>query len=239
MRETAYKTLERIALVEDDGHRRVALREALLENNNLAIIVQRCYHPNYNFSLPLGPLPDNVARKSHHDEAGPFYTSLRKWDVFRIPEEIPANANIKKHVIESQFIDLYEAISTGDAELLIGIKDKKLPWDTLNATFVVNAVPELFPPSFRPSETGRVIQTVLVPKSENIPVTTLITQADALDEFKPEPIVGSSKKDTCRKIMENNPGLARKDYLKLFEAQGVSLATGGLYYQELKKKIAA
>lgn len=224
IRETAYKTFNRVAKIVDPKERKAALRQILNENNNLAIVLQRCYHPNYNFRVIKGPVPDTIAKKSNHDEHGPFYNSIRFWDKFRVTEELAndptkANlANMAKHVVERHFLDLYEAVANDDAELLVGIKDKKLPWEELNAEFVVDAIPELFPPSFRPGETYDPVQAAI--------------QAQATTKSN-TPTVATTKKGFARQLMELNPGLGRQDYIKLFMANGISKVTATQYYQEL------
>lgn len=220
IKETAYESLERIANIEDDAVRAQALRDNLASNNALAIVVQRTYHPNYNFDLPEGPLPESVAKKSGHDEYGPFYTSIKKWDILRRNSEY-VGPHINRTNKETQFIALYEGVSDKDADLLIAIKDKRLPWGTLDRDFVVDTLPELFPCSFRSSDQEKATQS--------FSIAGLSAQAST----------GESKKDTCKRIMRENPGLARKDYIRLFEEVGISKATGGLYYQSLKDVVNA
>lgn len=213
-RETTYQKLATVADIKDYDQRKAALRELATADNVVAIVVQRCYHPNYNWSLPKGPMPEPIFKKSGHSEPGPFLQSIKKWNVYRIPEEDPFNSNIKKGVIEMQFMTLYEAVASDDADLLVAVKDKQLPWETLNLDFVVDALPELFPPSFRKEDTEKA----------NDPVITTKTKG--------------SKKDQCVEIMQNNPGLSRKDYLELFITQlEMKKSTASMYYQELKDKV--
>lgn len=237
-RETAYSTLKKINDIQDYEQRKHALRQELIQNNVLAIVVQRTYHPNYNFTLPVGPLPNEVAKKSNHNEAGPFYNSLKKWYIFRPENECVEAAGIKQTIKEAQFIDLYESVATDDADLLIGVKDKKLPFDNLSAEFVTEAIPELFPEGFQP---------VVREEVENIPVKTfpadttmdtiLKTQRELVAEYKLDYTTDPrSKKEICLDIMQRNPDLTRKEYLKLFEEVGVAKTTGALYYQTLKNK---
>lgn len=220
IRETAYESLERVAKIKDLDQRKKAFRDLLISNNSLAIVVQRTYHPEYNFILPKGDLPDTIAKKSNHDEGGPFYQSMRKWDIFRPVSEVPTNANLKKHVVESQFVDLYEAVSTLDSDLLIAVKDKKLPWASLDAEFVVQTIPELFPAGFRPGDKTR--------GNINHDEGTTIRPTNM------DKIPTQSKREQCLWIIQSNPGLKRKEYIELFERIGVSKSTAGLYYQQLK-----
>lgn len=214
--KTAYETLEDIAAIVDAVERKQSLRKLFTQNRGLATAVQRCYHPEYTWDLPPGELPDTVAKKSRHDESGPFYHSIKRWHIFRPASEVPTNGAIKKHLREQQFISLYEGVADRDADLLIAIKDKKLPWETLNAEFVVDAVPELFPSTFRPGSEDA---------TDYKPVQTAPTIQQK---------VGETKVDACKRIMQENPGITRKEYLELFEEIGISKITGAQYYQRLK-----
>lgn len=220
-KHTTYSRLEAVALIEDKEARKVAFRKLLEEDNMIAIVVQRVYHPNYNWRLPAGPMPA-IAVKSNHYERGPFIQSIRRWDNFRVPEEIPFNYNLKASNVETQFIALYESVASDDADLLIAVKDKKLPWDSLDLDFVMEVVPELFPHSFR-TESPEI-------KTEASSSTTIT------DNSKTEST--GSKKDQCFEIMQSNPGLARKEYIKIFQEKvGIAKATASVYYQDLKDKV--
>lgn len=229
-KETTFNKLKVIADIEDAVSRKEALRQALISDNVLAIVVQRTYHPNYNFDLPKESIPTTV-RKSNHDEPGPFLQSLKKWDILRVAEEVPYNSGIARHIKETQFANLYEAVASEDADLLVGVKDKKLPWDSLNVEFVVDAIPELFPDSFRPNTTDKV---------DAKPVDKVVTTTEAAPasefEIQLDPSKGSTKQQ-CLWIMQNNPGLKRKEYLELFKKLGIKQATAAIYYQDLKDKV--
>jgi hypothetical protein len=54
------------------------------------------------------------------------------------------NTNLTQLKRESMFIDLLQSIAPEDAELLIAIKEKKLPFDGLTAETVLKAFPGLF-----------------------------------------------------------------------------------------------
>ena len=75
-KKTVYEQLNNVAVIVDPEQRKAALRQLLTSDNTIAIIIQRAYHPNYNFSLPPGPLPETIAKKSNHDERGPLQSSL-------------------------------------------------------------------------------------------------------------------------------------------------------------------
>lgn len=212
-KETAYATLKRIASIEDEDQRKSTLRNECANNNLLAIILQRCYHPNYNFNLPKGPIPPNIAKKSNHDEMGSFYRNLRRWDLFRIPNEVPSNSNLKSNVVEAQFIDLYESVASDDADLLVAIKDKELPWPELNKEFVTASLPELFPSSFRMENT----QTSTITVTQNT---------------KPE----KSKREICNETFRSDPNITRGEFIKKVQALAdISKTTASQYFYEFKK----
>lgn len=213
--KTAYEALEEIANIVDPVERKRVLRATFIKNRGLATIVQRCYHPDYNWDLFPGGLPETIAKKSGHREPGPLYHSMRRWGLFQHPSEVPTNGTIKKSIREAQFISLYESVSSSDADILIAVKDKKLPWETLSVEFVVDAVPELFPSSFRAD-------------SANAPSE----KPAHARQF--QYIEGETKVDMCKRLMQENPGLIRKNYLELFEEHGISKVTGAQYYQRLK-----
>ena len=139
-KETAFRTLERIAKIKSTVDRTAALREALANNRPLTILVQYTYHPDIKWKLPDGDLPDTIAKKSDHDEYAPLYQWVKKMYQFR------DNFNMNQAKREGNFIACYESVAREDVEVLIGVKDKKLPWRNLGADFVMSAVPELFPP---------------------------------------------------------------------------------------------
>lgn len=210
-KETSYETLKRVSDIVDYKERQKAFVACLQQNPHLAVVVHRTYHPGYNWDLPEGEIPGS--RASNHDEAGPFLQCIRSMDRFRITSESIQYKHLSQKLKLEQYITLYESVSTGDALLLNGIKDKKLPFDNLDLEFVVDTLPHLFPPSFR-------------------------KQVKIQDNKEPsqEP-TSKSKVEICREIMQNNPGLTRKEHLALFEEQGISKVTGVQYYQRIKKEI--
>lgn len=211
---TAGEVLEEISKIEDNEERATALRTVLANNNPLAIIVQRIYHPDYVWDLPEGEVPGHLINYSGHDEPGPMYNSLRRWNNFRV------GSGLKKHLLEAQFMNLLETVSTKDVVILIAVKDKSLPWETLNRDFVVATLPELFPANFR------------VEGSDQATVQDTKTEEPVVSDDRP-------KKEICEEIMRNNPGLSRKEYIEKFMAEGVKQSTAALYYQLLKDTVNA
>jgi hypothetical protein len=57
------------------------------------------------------------------------------------------SAPAKREVKQQLWAGLLNDVAGKDADLLLAIKNKKLPWKTLNRAFVVKTCPELFPAS--------------------------------------------------------------------------------------------
>jgi hypothetical protein len=214
--DTIYQQLLRVAVIEDDNERATALRDLLATNRSAAIVVQRVYHPNYNFLVS----PDVVASvaSSNHDSAGPLLQSLKQWYLMRPAHEVPMNHGLSQKVRDDAYANAFSAVATDDSELLLAVINKKLPWDSLNQDFVGVTVPEMFPDGFRTEVGGNSAATV-IQAAINTPQLTV--------------------KQQCADIMRANPGLKRKDYLEKFKEIGVKDSTAGLYYQELKDVINA
>lgn len=146
IRESAFRTLEKVAQIKTKQERIDALREVCAERPALAMAIQYAYHPDVQFDLPEGPLPENIFKPATHDEFGNFYQNVKKLRNYFTTSPVPRR---KK---EMNFVVLCETICAIDLPLLMGIKDKKLPWRTLNKSFCVKALPELFPNNMKVEE---------------------------------------------------------------------------------------
>lgn len=139
-RETAYTSFDRVAKIADKAERRLALRTLLIEQPALAKVVQYTYHPDVQFDVSGGELSPRLYKPSNHGDHGVFYTNIRKLVNFH------PNSPGDRQKKDQMFADLASQLAADDVGLLLGIRDKKLPWKTLNQPFVTRAVPELFPP---------------------------------------------------------------------------------------------
>jgi len=216
---TAFETLDKISKIEDYEERKKAVRDLCFKDNSYAIIIQRCYHPEYSFDLPKGPIPENIVGKTNHDSPGPFFTSLKYW-IGMTPK-----SSYAKHIKEKIFLDLYASVSPGDADLLVGIKDKKLPWENLSKEFIFEAIPELFP-------------GYEIPKVEEEIKTEIKPQPQPKKESKPRFQEGPSKKSLAREIFKAHFNVkTRKEILNLMTNEiDIKLATAEMYYQQFRKE---
>lgn len=113
----------------------------LLQHDSPAIhtILKCVYDPNIKFLLPKGKAPYKPTEFDRQE--GRLYSEIRKMYLF-IEGGNPNLAQIKREQI---FIDLLESIDKQDAELLVAVKDKKLPFKNINRNLVEKTYPGLIP----------------------------------------------------------------------------------------------
>lgn len=133
---SAYTTLDKIANIKSKPERREALRKELESNAPLATYIQYVYHPDVVFDLPEGEPPFKAAT---HDDYAAFYRNVKKLVNFSVGSPVTRKRK------ELLWQGLMEMVTALDAPLLTAVKDKRLPWRTLNKKFVVHAIPELYP----------------------------------------------------------------------------------------------
>jgi len=117
---------------------------ALLQQNAsdpLLIILKYAFDPALKFVLPEGAPPYKPCE--FLDQEARLYSELRRLYLF----VEGGNPNLTKVKREFLFIQLIESIDKGDAELLVAVKDKKLPYKGLTASVVKKAFPNLIPES--------------------------------------------------------------------------------------------
>lgn len=114
--------------------------KCLKANDDQAIltILAYCFDPKIKWLLPEGMPPYTPC--SFPNIEGMLYSEVRRLYLFLEG----GNTNLTQLKRESMFIDLLQSIAPEDAELLIAIKEKKLPFDGLTAETVLKAFPGLF-----------------------------------------------------------------------------------------------
>lgn len=110
----------------------------LRENNSIPLltVLQTALDPRYVWSLPEGPVP--YTPSAHPDGYGTLYQEAKRFYLF-IEGMHPT---LKQTRREQLFIGLLESLEPKDAELLVMIKDKKLP-KGLDAKIINEAFPGL------------------------------------------------------------------------------------------------
>jgi len=115
-------------------------RVRLLQENNsapLQTILKYAFDPTIKFLLPTGPAPFKATEAI--DQEGRLLQELRRLYLF----VEGGNPNLTKVKREMLFLQLLESIDSKDAELLVAVKDKKLPFKNINEKIVRQAFPGL------------------------------------------------------------------------------------------------
>lgn len=109
-------------------------------NNALKAVLQAAFDERIVFELPEGEPP---YKKSEDmiDNTGGLYQEFRKFYIFTKNKR---SANIKQMKREMVFIQVLESVHPKDAELVIAMKDKKIPYKGITKKLVQEAYGEDF-----------------------------------------------------------------------------------------------
>ena len=113
--------------------------KCLRANNHAAIktVLKFCFDPNINWLLPEGEPPYTESLEADENA---FYSQARKLYLF-VEGGNPNLTNVKR---EALFINVLESLLEEDAQLLIAIKDKYMPYPGITEELVRKAFPEIF-----------------------------------------------------------------------------------------------
>ena len=103
----------------------------------LRTVIKYAWDDNIKFLLPKGsapykPMPTNEGHGMLYHEARKLYLFVEG-----------GNPNLKQLRREQLFIQLLESIDPKDAELIINVKDKKLPYKGLDRNLIKEAFKDL------------------------------------------------------------------------------------------------
>lgn len=115
---------------------------AALKHNDsfvLRTILQAAYDPRIKFLLPSGTVPYTPNRLV--DQEAVLLRDARLLKHF-VEGGTPGLTQMKR---EALYIELLENVAPADAELLVALKDKKLPYKGINVDLVREAFPGLLP----------------------------------------------------------------------------------------------
>jgi len=113
----------------------------LRENQSMPLkqVLQYCFDPNIKWLLPEGKVP--YTPQSLVDQESMFYSEARRLYLF----VEGGHSTLKEWKRQQLFVELLEALAPADAELLCSIKDKKMPYKSINYPLVKEAFPEILP----------------------------------------------------------------------------------------------
>jgi len=103
----------------------------------LGTVIKYMLDPNVKFALPEGAPP--YKKNDLTGQETRLYSEVRKLYLFL--EGCPKNINKIRR--EALFIEMLENVDPNDAELLVAMKDKKLPYKGLSVKLVKEAYPGL------------------------------------------------------------------------------------------------
>ncbi len=117
--------------------------ECLKKHDHTAVrtIFQLAYSPGIEWNFDKGWKPDYTP-SIDIDIEGSLYQALRHVDKFLVGGRYPDMDPERRKIL---FIQLLEAVTPGDAKLLIALKDKKIAWPNLGRKVVREAFPGLLP----------------------------------------------------------------------------------------------
>lgn len=108
------------------------------KNSGLTTILQMLFHQrDCNMALPSGAPPYTPSKFPYQEQN--LYKEIRKFYVF-FKESAPNVTQMKR---EKMFKETLEMLDPKDAELLVAVKDHKMPWDGLTPVLINDAFPNL------------------------------------------------------------------------------------------------
>lgn len=129
--------LEKVAKLKKKEDKVAALRHN--DSFVLRTVLQGAFDPRIKWALPEGVPPYKPSELV--DQENVFIHDARKLVHF-VEGGNPGLHQIKR---EALFVEMLETVAPADAELLISIKEKRLPWKGINAETVREAFPGLLP----------------------------------------------------------------------------------------------
>ena len=110
----------------------------IFDNPVLRQILKCCFDPSIKFLLPKGEVLYSPSKS--HENQNVLYSLSKKLYIY-IDGHSPANLKQKRR--EFLFTEFLSSIDAKDAELMVSIKDKKMPYKSLTKTIVKRAFPGL------------------------------------------------------------------------------------------------
>jgi hypothetical protein len=100
--------------------------------------LQAAYDPRVKFNLPPGVPP--FKKSELVDQENVLIKDARKLVYF-----VEGGPNLKPLKRETMFIEFLESLAPADADMILAIKEKKLPWKGITEDMVREAFPDLLP----------------------------------------------------------------------------------------------
>ena len=135
MRLSISEILENASTLKTKKEKIEYLRQ--FDNSALRNVLLYAFDPTLKFLLPEGEPP--FKKSEYLDGHGILYKEARKLYLF-VEGGNPNLTNVRR---EQLFINLLESVDPKDAELLLNVKDKKIPYSGINKALVKETFPGL------------------------------------------------------------------------------------------------
>jgi len=139
MRKSFYEIFEEVEKAKTREDKKNVLRK--YSGPALKTILGYTFNPNVKWLLPEGT-PPYTPVKEGTDMEGRLVNELRRLYLF-VEGPSDTQKNLKQIRREQLFIDLLESIDPGDAKVLIGMKEGKLPFKGITRKLVAETFPKL------------------------------------------------------------------------------------------------
>jgi hypothetical protein len=139
MKLSFYEIFDQVGKAKTKAEKQEILRR--FSGPALKQVLGMTYNPNIKWLLPEGE-PPYKPLKSGSDMEGRLESELRRLYLF-VEGTSDTQRNLKQVRRESLFIDLLESIDPGDAKVLLGMKEGKLPFKGLTKKLVAETFPKL------------------------------------------------------------------------------------------------
>jgi hypothetical protein len=138
---TLHDTLRRCGAFADRGHRVLALRAN--DGAALRIVLQYALHRDLVWMLPDRAVPPYRKANDFMGLEGRLAGESKRLYLFISVGGVPGNPGLNSVKREQMFVQLLESLHPEDAELLLMIKDKRVP-EGLDHDIVAEAFPDMF-----------------------------------------------------------------------------------------------
>ena len=127
IKEGVAETLKRISKIHSHKQRIETIQKD--HNIPMEILIDCCFNPNIKFLLP-----------KESDAQGFLFSQIRRMGIFHSKGNYK---DMKQMQRERQFIDFIESCDPDDADLIVSIKDKKMPYPNITERLFKDAWPTL------------------------------------------------------------------------------------------------
>ena len=117
---------------------------------DLELIVKGAYHPAIVWLVPPGPLPEGVEFSDVPAVDLADDRLIRAWRQFKYL--VKGGPNVSKARREDIYLNILRAVHRSEAELLMSIVDKKIPYKGLTRALMLETFPDWLPVSNELSE---------------------------------------------------------------------------------------